>query len=157
MCSSFYNTGEIFGNVSRDVPGLRLTLFLCLAWFAMSACPLDINQAVRIVLYSIIFLLSIFGNSLIIVVLVRNRRMRTVTNLFLLSLAVSDLMLCLFCMPFTLIPNLMKDFVFGSTICKGAMYFMGESHKGVLVTVQIAVCQPETSNGTHLKSGSTHS
>ncbi|KAL4630181.1 cholecystokinin receptor type A-like [Arapaima gigas] len=86
--------------------------------------PRDMNRTVRIVLYCVIFLLSVLGNTLIITVLVRNRRMRTVTNLFLLSLAASDLMLCLFCMPFTLIPNLMRDFVFGSGMCKVAMYFM---------------------------------
>ena len=85
----------------------------------------DINQTVRIILYSLIFLLSVLGNSLIIAVLVRNRRMRTVTNLFLLSLAVSDLLVSLVCIPFTLIPNLMKDFIFGVGICKLAMYFMG--------------------------------
>lgn len=86
----------------------------------------DINQTVRIVLYSLIFLLSVLGNSLIIAVLVRNRRMRTVTNLFLLSLAISDLMVSLVCIPFTLIPNLMRDFIFGIGICKLVMYFMGE-------------------------------
>lgn len=86
----------------------------------------DINQTVRIVLYSVIFLLSVLGNSLIIAVLVRNRRMRTVTNLFLLSLAVSDLMVSLVCIPFTLIPNLMRNFIFGTGICKLVMYFMGE-------------------------------
>ncbi|KAF1380657.1 hypothetical protein PFLUV_G00166160 [Perca fluviatilis] len=88
--------------------------------------PQDINQTVRIVLYSLIFLLSVLGNSLIIAVLVRNRRMRTVTNLFLLSLAISDLMVSLVCIPFTLIPNLMRDFVFGTGMCKLVMYFMGE-------------------------------
>lgn len=86
----------------------------------------DINQTVRIVLYSLIFLLSLLGNSLIIAVLVRNRRMRTVTNLFLLSLAVSDLLVSLVCIPFTLIPNLMRDFIFGTGMCKLVMYFMGE-------------------------------
>ncbi|KAG5260748.1 hypothetical protein AALO_G00296030 [Alosa alosa] len=121
--------------------------------------PKDMNQAVRIALYSIIFLLSIFGNSLIIAVLVRNRRMRTVTNLFLLSLAASDLMLCLFCMPFTLIPNLMKDFVFGSAICKGAMYFMGISVSVStfnLVAISLerysAICNPLTSRAWQTKS-----
>ncbi|XP_068569900.1 cholecystokinin receptor type A [Cebidichthys violaceus] len=88
--------------------------------------PKDINQTVRIVLYGLIFLLSLLGNSLIIAVLVRNRRMRTVTNLFLLSLAVSDLMVSLVCIPFTLIPNLMRDFIFGTGMCKLVMYFMGE-------------------------------
>ncbi|XP_030636479.1 cholecystokinin receptor type A [Chanos chanos] len=119
----------------------------------------DMNQTVRIVLYSLIFLLSILGNSLVICVLVRNRRMRTVTNLFLLSLAVSDLMLCLFCMPFTLIPNLMKDFIFGSGICKVAMYFMSISVSVStfnLVAISLerysAICKPLTSRTWQTKS-----
>jgi len=84
------------------------------------------QPAVQILLYSLIFLLSVLGNTLVITVLIRNKRMRTVTNIFLLSLAVSDLMLCLFCMPFNLIPNLLKDFIFGSAVCKTTTYFMGE-------------------------------
>lgn len=89
--------------------------------------PKDIDQTVRIILYSLIFLLSVLGNSLIIAVLVRNKRMRTVTNLFLLSLSASDLMVSVVCIPFTLIPNLMRDFVFGAGMCKLVMYFMGVS------------------------------
>ncbi|KAK1797131.1 hypothetical protein P4O66_008520, partial [Electrophorus voltai] len=118
-----------------------------------------INQMVRIVLYCLIFLLSVLGNSLIIAVLVRNRRMRTVTNLFLLSLAVSDLMLCVFCMPFTLIPNLMENFVFGSGICKVATYFMGISVSVStfnLVAISLerysAICNPLTSRTWQTKS-----
>ncbi|KAJ8008055.1 hypothetical protein DPEC_G00100800 [Dallia pectoralis] len=121
--------------------------------------PKDLNKTVRIVLYSLIFLVSVLGNSLIIGVLVRNRRMRTVTNLFLLSLAASDLMLCLFCMPFTLIPNLMRDFVFGSGICKVAMYFMGVSVSVStfnLVAISLerygAICNPLTSRTWQTKS-----
>uniref|UniRef100_A0AAV2LCT1 G-protein coupled receptors family 1 profile domain-containing protein n=1 Tax=Knipowitschia caucasica TaxID=637954 RepID=A0AAV2LCT1_KNICA len=78
----------------------------------------------RILLYVLIFLVSVVGNLLILVVLVLNKRMRTVTNCFLLSLAVSDLMMALFCMPFTLIPNIMEDYVFGETMCKTTAYFM---------------------------------
>uniref|UniRef100_A0A3B5KUU2 G-protein coupled receptors family 1 profile domain-containing protein n=1 Tax=Xiphophorus couchianus TaxID=32473 RepID=A0A3B5KUU2_9TELE len=88
----------------------------------------DISQPVRIVLYSIIFLLSLIGNSIIIIVLLpvgRRPRLRTITNLFLLSLAVSDLMISLVCIPFTLIPNVMKDFIFGLGMCKLVTYFMG--------------------------------
>ncbi|KAG7462120.1 hypothetical protein MATL_G00199280 [Megalops atlanticus] len=117
------------------------------------------NQTVRIFLYSLIFLLSVLGNALIITVLVRNGRMRTVTNLFLLSLAVSDLMLCLFCMPFTLIPNLMRDFIFGSGICKGATYFMGVSVSVStfnLVAISLerysAICKPLSSRAWQTKS-----
>ncbi|XP_043953222.1 cholecystokinin receptor type A [Gambusia affinis] len=92
--------------------------------------PNDISQPVRIVLYSIIFLLSLIGNSIIIIVLLpvgRKPSLRTITNLFLLSLAVSDLMISLVCIPFTLIPNVMKDFIFGLGMCKLVTYFMGVS------------------------------
>ncbi|XP_050507684.1 cholecystokinin receptor type A-like [Diabrotica virgifera virgifera] len=44
--------------------------------------------------------------------------MRTITNLFLLNLAISDLLLGVLCMPFTLIGALLRDFVFGSVMCK---------------------------------------
>ncbi|XP_036002909.1 cholecystokinin receptor type A [Fundulus heteroclitus] len=87
--------------------------------------PPDFNEAVRITLYVIIFLLSVVGNGLIITVLLRNPCMRTVTNLFLLSLALSDLMVSVVCLPFTIIPNIMKDFIFGTGMCKMVMYFMG--------------------------------
>ncbi|KAI4808429.1 hypothetical protein KUCAC02_000489 [Chaenocephalus aceratus] len=119
----------------------------------------DINQTVRIILYSLIFLLSVLGNSLIIGVLVRNRRMRTVTNLFLLSLSISDLMVSLFCIPFTLIPNLMRDFIFGTGTCKLVMYFMGVSvcvSTFNLVAISLerysAICNPLTSRTWQTKS-----
>lgn len=86
----------------------------------------DLDFTVRILLYSLIFLLSVFGNALIILVLVLNKRLRTVTNSFLLSLALSDLMLSVFCIPFTVIPNLMQTFIFGKAICKTMAFLQGE-------------------------------
>lgn len=117
------------------------------------------QSALQILLYSIIFLLSVLGNTLVITVLIRNKRMRTVTNIFLLSLAVSDLMLCLFCMPFNLIPNLLKDFIFGSAVCKTTTYFMGTSVSVStfnLVAISLerygAICRPLQSRVWQTKS-----
>lgn len=117
----------------------RQEISVHLVYWVLTFCPHHLHHsvlsgfllaewqpAVQILLYSLIFLLSVLGNTLVITVLIRNKRMRTVTNIFLLSLAVSDLMLCLFCMPFNLIPNLLKDFIFGSAVCKTTTYFMGE-------------------------------
>lgn len=84
----------------------------------------------RLLLYLAIFLLSVVGNVLVIALLARNKRLRTVTNSFLLSLAVSDLMVAVFCIPFTLIPNLMQTFVFGKVVCKAVAYLMGERAGG---------------------------
>uniref|UniRef100_UPI0037E9AC12 cholecystokinin receptor n=1 Tax=Semicossyphus pulcher TaxID=241346 RepID=UPI0037E9AC12 len=109
----------------------------------------DGDHTLRILLYSLIFFLSVVGNLLIIVVLTVNKRMRTVTNTFLLSLAVSDLMMAVFCMPFTLIPSILKDFIFGATMCKIVSYLMGISvsiSTFSLVAIAIerysAICNP---------------
>jgi len=75
--------------------------------------------------YSIIFLLAIIGNALVIITLGANRQMRSVTNIFLLNLAVSDLLLGVFCMPFTLVGVLLKQFIFGSLMCRLISYLQG--------------------------------
>ncbi|KAM6447824.1 gastrin/cholecystokinin type B receptor [Liasis olivaceus] len=109
----------------------------------------ELDLAVRVLLYSVIFLLGLCGNALIITVLVVNKRLRTVTNSFLLSLALSDLMVALFCLPFTIIPNLMHSFIFGKVICKAIAYLMGVSvsvSTFSLVAIAIerysAICRP---------------
>ncbi|XP_026877905.2 cholecystokinin receptor [Electrophorus electricus] len=116
-------------------------------------------DSVRILLYSLIFLLSVFGNLLIIVVLAVNKRMRTVTNSFLLSLALSDLMTALFCMPFTLIPNLLGDFIFGAAMCKIVAYLMGISVSistfslmAIAIERYSAICNPLKSRAWQTRS-----
>uniref|UniRef100_A0AAQ5ZJF9 G-protein coupled receptors family 1 profile domain-containing protein n=1 Tax=Amphiprion ocellaris TaxID=80972 RepID=A0AAQ5ZJF9_AMPOC len=110
-------------------PYLKLNIFIH-SLISPPLLPLfsvpDEGHTLRILLYCLIFFLSVFGNLLIIVVLTVNKRMRTVTNTFLLSLAVSDLMMAIFCMPFTLIPSILKDFIFGAAMCKIVSYLMGE-------------------------------
>ncbi|XP_020282458.1 cholecystokinin receptor type A-like isoform X2 [Pseudomyrmex gracilis] len=100
-------------------------------------------------LYGTIFFLSIVGNSLVLITLARNKRMRTVTNVYLLNLAVSDLLLGVFCMPFTLLGQILKNFVFGLAMCKLIPYFQAVSVSvGVWTLVAIsleryfAICRP---------------
>ncbi|XP_046437704.1 cholecystokinin receptor type A-like isoform X2 [Daphnia pulex] len=107
------------------------------------------GSEVMIPLYSVIFILSVLGNILVIVTLTQNRRMRTVTNVFLLNLAIADLLLGVFCMPFTLIGQLLRDFIFGSFMCKTIPYFQAVSVAvGVWTLVAIsleryfAICRP---------------
>jgi cholecystokinin A receptor len=101
-------------SVTRSVPPTRTPA----AWW-------DAGR-VQIPLYSLIFLLAVVGNALVILTLVQNQRMRTITNVFLLNLAVSDLLLGVFCMPFTLIGALLRDFVFGELMCKLIPYSQGK-------------------------------
>lgn len=97
-----------------------------------------INNGSIIPLYSIIFLLAVIGNSLVILTLVQNKRMRTITNIFLLNLALSDLCLGVFCLPFTLIGTLLRDFVFGEIFCKLLPYLQGNSYFGKMHDFQFS-------------------
>jgi hypothetical protein len=76
-------------------------------------------------MYIVIFVTSVIGNSLVIYILFYMKRMRTDTNLFLLNLAISDLFLGVFCMPFTLAGTILRDFVFGDVMCKLLPYMQG--------------------------------
>uniref|UniRef100_K1PZ04 Gastrin/cholecystokinin type B receptor n=1 Tax=Magallana gigas TaxID=29159 RepID=K1PZ04_MAGGI len=89
--------------------------------------PLTNLELVVVPLYILIFCLAVIGNILVILTLVQNKRMRTVTNVLLLNLAVSDLLLAVFCMPFTVIPMLMRNFIFGGIVCIMIRYFQGVS------------------------------
>jgi hypothetical protein len=62
---------------------------------------------ILIVAYMLILTIGVVGNCLVVAVVIRTPRMRTVTNLFILNLAVADLLVILFCLPPTLLSNLL--------------------------------------------------
>lgn len=62
--------------------------------------------AIFIVSYLLIFLVCMVGNGVVCFIVLRSKNMRTVTNLFILNLAVSDLLVGIFCMPTTLLDNI---------------------------------------------------
>jgi len=58
--------------------------------------------------YSLVLLVGLFGNLLVTLAVLRgDRKMRqSVTNIFLVNLAIADLLVIITCLPFTLITNL---------------------------------------------------
>lgn len=56
--------------------------------------------------YTIVFILGIVGNSAVVAVVFRSPRMRTVTNYFIVNLALADILVLLFCLPPTLLGHL---------------------------------------------------
>lgn len=62
--------------------------------------------AVFITSYFLIFFLCMVGNTVVCFTVMRNKHMHTVTNLFILNLAISDLLVGIFCMPITLLDNI---------------------------------------------------
>uniref|UniRef100_A0A8C5JGW5 Neuropeptide FF receptor 1 n=1 Tax=Junco hyemalis TaxID=40217 RepID=A0A8C5JGW5_JUNHY len=93
-----------------------------------------------ILAYAFIFLMCVVGNVLVCFVVVKNRQMRTVTNMFLLNLAISDLLVGIFCMPTTLVDNLITGWPFDNTMCKMSGLVQGMSvSASVFTLVAIAV------------------
>nr|XP_051679787.1 leucine-rich repeat-containing protein 20 isoform X2 [Oryctolagus cuniculus] len=96
--------------------------------------------AMFIVAYVLIFLLCMVGNALVCFTVLRNRHMRTVTNMFILNLAVSDLLVGIFCMPTTLVDNLITGWPFDNATCKMSGLVQGMSvSASVFTLVAIAV------------------
>ncbi|KAI8522242.1 G-protein coupled receptor [Branchiostoma belcheri] len=60
-----------------------------------------------IMAYALVFLLCVVGNVIVCGVVIKTPRLRTVTNYFILNLAVSDLLVAIFCMPFTLVEHIL--------------------------------------------------
>ncbi|XP_004091182.1 neuropeptide FF receptor 1 isoform X1 [Nomascus leucogenys] len=96
--------------------------------------------AMFIVAYVLIFLLCMVGNTLVCFIVLKNRHMRTVTNMFILNLAVSDLLVGIFCMPTTLVDNLITGWPFDNATCKMSGLVQGMSvSASVFTLVAIAV------------------
>lgn len=77
----------------------------------------DESLAGLMVLYSVTTILSIGGNSLVVIVFVKGRRSRTDLRLFLINLAAADLVMAVFCMPFTFADTILGHWVFTKPMC----------------------------------------
>ncbi|KAK0148502.1 C-C chemokine receptor type 3 [Merluccius polli] len=78
------------------------------------------------VFYFIMFVLSLVGNGLVLVIIYRFEKLTTVTNIFLLNLVVSDLIfMC--SLPFWGIYQQLSTWIFSTSMCKivGSAYFLG--------------------------------
>lgn len=100
---------------------------------------------------SIIVLVGSVGNAMVCAVVYKNQRMQTAMNLFLVNLAVWDILVCLFNIPFTLIYNQLKSWPFGLFWCKTmptlqVMNLSASTGSLVAITVERyrAICLPFT-------------
>lgn len=65
-----------------------------------------------------IFIIGIIGNLLVVIVVVKNTHMRTITNIFIVNLAIGDFFVILICLPPTIITDISGNWWFGETMCK---------------------------------------
>lgn len=67
------------------------------AWFSMEF------QATLHFMYITILVIAIFGNGIVCFIVCTSSRMQTVTNFFIANLALSDMLMAFFCIPFSFI------------------------------------------------------
>ncbi|KAK8390052.1 hypothetical protein O3P69_012933 [Scylla paramamosain] len=70
--------------------------------------------------YGLLIVLGAAGNSLVVLAVIRKPAMRTARNVFIINLAISDLLLCLVTMPLTLMELLTQYWPLGDTpfVCR---------------------------------------
>ena len=68
--------------------------------------------------YSLAFLVGIIGNSLVVFALLANRKARNVTSSFLVSLAISDIIFLLLCVPYETVSKYTGVWAGGLALCK---------------------------------------
>ena len=70
------------------------------------------------VLLGIIFVLSTFGNLLVCLAFYKNRRLRSITNFYVLSLAVADLTVAIFAFPSVIVASGLRKWPFSDGSCQ---------------------------------------
>ncbi|XP_066207105.1 C-C chemokine receptor type 1-like [Saccopteryx leptura] len=77
-------------------------------------------------LYSLVFVIGLVGNILVVLVLLQHKRLKNMTNIYVLNLAISDL-LFLFTLPFWIHYYRTDNWVFGTVTCKllSGLYYVG--------------------------------
>lgn len=72
--------------------------------------------------HCVVFVVGLVGNCLVCVAVYRNHTMRTVTNYFIVNLAVADFLVILFCLPPSVVWDVTSTWWFGTALCKIVLY-----------------------------------
>lgn len=72
--------------------------------------------------HCVVFIVGLVGNCLVCIAVYRNRTMRTVTNYFIVNLAVADFLVILFCLPPSVVWDVTSTWWFGTAMCKTVLY-----------------------------------
>ncbi|XP_055598336.1 somatostatin receptor type 2-like [Uranotaenia lowii] len=90
---------------------------------ALDSCPsiqMPIGNLISMILYAVVAIIGLFGNTLVIYVVLRFSKMQTVTNMYILNLAIAD-QCFLIGIPFLITTMHLGEWTFGNGMCKAYM------------------------------------
>ncbi|XP_020626267.1 melatonin receptor type 1A-like [Orbicella faveolata] len=73
---------------------------------------------IETVLFAVINVVALFGNLLTCYAVRRNQGLRTLPNMFVVALGVSDILMSVCCMPFSVATLFRGEWIFGETFCR---------------------------------------
>ncbi|EDO39181.1 predicted protein, partial [Nematostella vectensis] len=103
--------------------------------------------AIKLLAYNVVFIVAFFGNILAISVVLSNVHLKTTTNVFILNLAISDLLIAIVCMPSSMHSIVAHSRqtsevsgIFGAFLCKLHQFLQGISITSSILTVECIGC-----------------
>lgn len=109
----------------------------------------DPYEWVLVAFHITVFFVGIIGNALVCISVYRNHSMRTVTNYFIVNLAVADFLVILVCLPPTVLWDVTETWFFGRIMCKLVLYLQNVSVSVSVLTLTFisvdrwyAICYP---------------
>lgn len=108
----FFNEGNCSGSMNCSENNSSLLVFgeVCQAHPVMFF--------IMAIAYGVVALLAVIGNVALILIIMKQKEMHNVTNTLIANLSVSDLLMSVMCLPFTLVYTFMDHWVFGEVMCK---------------------------------------
>ncbi|XP_064602898.1 prolactin-releasing peptide receptor-like [Liolophura sinensis] len=118
---------SFFGSIKLDMENITEEEYLrqleILSNFTKGMESIDILQdktwrTFVIALSVVVLVFGFLGNFIVVFVIVRNKNLRTVTNIFIANLCLSDMIICSFNIPFQLHYQISGHWIFGEALCR---------------------------------------
>lgn len=97
----------------KDLISQNITYMKMVNKFSESKAIDDTSLIILTVSYAILIIFGVVGNGLVCAAVARKPAMRTGRNVYIINLAISDLLLCLITMPFSLVEISVKFWPLG--------------------------------------------
>lgn len=85
--------------------------------YTCASIEMPLSNSLFMLLYAVVCIVGLMGNTLVIYVVLRFSNMQTVTNMYILNLAIAD-ECYLIGIPFLIATVYIGDWMFGQTLCK---------------------------------------
>lgn len=123
--SSFYNLSDSnrYAPTYNNTEPTEEPIENCDEGYAMPGVNPTLFRVIIYVMYISILLLALVGNGTVCFIVQSSPRMRTVTNYFIANLALGDILMSFFCVPFTFISMyILQYWPFGAILCRVVNY-----------------------------------